>query len=369
MKLSPFSKPTIDPPERWLTNKKAAKILGFNMRTIKRWMNDPAKREALGAVRHGKQWRILLPKSFGGNSEWAWEMQTDHRLKEIGVHLKNSWEKDFEELGKQSARYHLETYRLWLAAYIKALGHGRVTQKIRVNILLLWQTACRILDLQKSLKRYEMDVEDFKSLFPPQLRERGLSVKSIMQYWPKKNHFKIFHKIHTKSDFEKMRRKLDFWQAYRDELRRRRGKEPTAENLCPLLHKDLMTHINDTRHQIPLDTVKAHTPEELRRAVEADYWRNQNRIQSEINKCFFAAENTDETKQINALHSLPVIDLREPQNGISLRTFRTRYPRQYQKRIIAEVLHILSAPPSVDEKPHTGKTPVRDSKLSDGLAD
>ncbi len=237
-------------------------------------------------------------------------MRTRRRLKEAGIHLKPYWEQELERMSKECDRYLLESFRLWLAAYVKALERGRVTQKARDNMLFLWQTACEVLNPTKPLKLYEMGVEPLKSRFPPILRERGLSVKSIMHYWPEERHFEQVRKAsYAKVDFEKMRRELDFYQAYRDELRRRRDKEPKAKILCSLLHRNLMTHINDTR-------------EELQRGS---------------------------------------IDSRRPQKGISIRTFRTRYPRAGQKIIIAQVRRILSAPTSIDEKPYTGKTPVRDS--------
>jgi hypothetical protein len=56
--------------EQWLKNAKAAEILGVGERTIKSWMTKPTTRHALGAVRHGKQWRIPLP-----DDESNWETQ------------------------------------------------------------------------------------------------------------------------------------------------------------------------------------------------------------------------------------------------------------------------------------------------------
>jgi hypothetical protein len=57
-----------------------------------------------------------------------------------------------------------------------------------------------------------------------------------------------------------------------------------------------------------------------------------------------------------------IIDLRKPQKGISLRTFRTRYPRQRQQPIVGKVRRILFAQCGVDEKPYTSKTPLRNSQ-------
>ena len=126
-----------------------------------------------------------------------------------------------------------------------------------------------------------------------------------------------------------------------------------------------MTHINDTREEMPLCTVKANKPEDIRRAAEAAYFQSRNQMQNEINNWFFTAGNTDETKQVGVFPRLSIIDLRQPQNGISLRTFRTRYPRAQQLRTVAKVRRFLAVPTSVDEKPHSGKTAIRGSKLSE----
>jgi excisionase family DNA binding protein len=57
----PLFKTDMAAEEQWLKNAKAAKLLGVGERTIKRWMKNPALQKALGAVRHGKQWRIPRP--------------------------------------------------------------------------------------------------------------------------------------------------------------------------------------------------------------------------------------------------------------------------------------------------------------------
>jgi hypothetical protein len=219
--MSPFLKAM----KRWLKNAQAAELLGVSVRTMKRWMTCPTLRKALLVVRDGKQWRIPRPDY---ETTWVWE--TRRRLKEAGIHLRSSFHKELHKLSKEFGRYSLESFRLWLAAYMKALERGRVTQKARENMLLLWQTACEVLNPTSPLKRYEIDVEILKSRFPPILRERGLSVKSIMHYWPEKRHFDPVRRAsYTKVDFEEIRRELDFYQAYRDELRRQRDKVPKAK--------------------------------------------------------------------------------------------------------------------------------------------
>jgi len=339
---------------KWLKNAQAAELLNVTERTIKRFMTQPAARNALGAVRHGKQWRIPFP-----DYEMTWEWQARDRLKEVDIHVKPSWERALEKTASKCDRYLPESCRLWLAAYVKALDRGRVTQKARENMLLLWQTANEVLNPPKPLKRYEIDVEMLKSHFAPRIRERGLSVKSIMHYWPEKRHFDQVRRACTKDDFENMRRELDFYQAYRDELRRRRGKEPNAKTLCLSLHKNLITHINDTREKLPGIVVKPQTLEELSGLMQADVW-----MQTHSPTPLRITEGRDAQGKTYARiegGGVQFVDLRGPQKGISIRTFRTRYPRARQQPIIVNVRRILSKPPSFDEKPDTGKTPVHDS--------
>ena len=345
--------------KQWLKNAQAADLLNVSERTVKRWMKCPTLREALLVVRHGKQWRIPRP-----DYETSWEWQTSRRLEEAGIHVKESWKRALRKAANKCDRYLAESCRLWLAAYMKALERGRVTQKARENMLLLWNTANEVLNPSKPLKRYEIDVGMLKSHFPPKIRERGLSVKSIMHYWPEKQHFDQVRRACTKVDFENMRRELDFYQAYRDELRRRRGKEPKAKILCHLLHIKFVTHINDTREELPGIVVKPQTPEELSSLMQADVWmQTQSASPRRITEGRDAQGKTYaqiQTPSTPGKKTAPVfVDLRGPQKGISLRTFRTRYPRARQKPIIAKVRRILSAPPNVDEKPYTGKTPIR----------
>src|SRR5260221_11971781 len=258
MTLSPFSKPTIAPKERWLKNAKAAEILGVDARTIKRWMKNPELRNALGAVRHGKQWRIPQPKSFNGDSEGAWESHARYNLKEIGIPLKARWQKALEESGRQFERNKLETYRLWLAAHLHlSVKPKAVTKEAITAILLLWQTVCEILE---SLPR-GTEVDKLKSQFPERLKARDFSderIHSIMSYWPDEKCFKIVHEAHTLKQLEIIRRRMDTMQAARtcENL----GKKPTAKNLRPYLHKDIIEHINDTRDEPPKGFTVVNNP-------------------------------------------------------------------------------------------------------------
>jgi hypothetical protein len=397
MILSPFSNPTIAPKERWLKNARAAEILGVSTRTIKRWMINAAMRNALGSVRHGEQWRIQLPKSFSGDSEWAWEMHTDYRLKEIGVHLKPSWERELEKLGKRSENYELESQRFWVATCMTALSGTPdsivpITPDVHGKILCLFHAKRELLDSLLDSPQHEMTIKKHKSevaalvlrghchrvfaalrLCQPQnplvkwLIVIALAkTAEVLRYWPTEQIFQKVQAAGTDTELEKLWRKTDFAQALAV-LKSNGVEHPTAEDLCPLLHKDLMTQINDTREEMPLGTVKAHTPEDIRRAMEADYWQSRNQIQNEINQSFFPAQNPDQTTKANMLARLPVIDLRQPQDGLALRTFRNRHPRKKspQKEIIETVFDIQNSIPGVDERPHSGKTPMRGSKFSE----
>jgi len=365
--MAPFSKskPTKTATERWLTNAKAAELLNVGERTIKRWTKNPALQKALGAVRHGRQWRIPRPAD-----EWLWEIQTSRNLKEAGIDLKPSWEMELRKLGKNFARYGLESYRLWLAAHVQlSLKSEGVTQEDITAILLLWQTACKILD---SLPR-GTEVDKLKSQFPESLRARNFSeneIRVIMSYWPEQNIFERFRAAHTLEQLEEIRRGVDTSQAVK--TCQSLDQKPTAENLRPLYHKDLMTHINDTRGKLPPGTVTAHKPEDLRRVIEADVLTHlHGGAARQITEGVDAQGRTFASIQTSNAHgqnAAPAfVDVRQPQDGLKLRTFRKRHPlkKSPQIKIIAAVYGVRDSIPDVDEKPYTGKTPVRGSKLSE----
>jgi hypothetical protein len=249
--------------KRWLKNAKAAELLGVSVRTIKHWMNSPRLREALLAVRHGKQWKIPRPDY---ETTWVWE--TQRRLKEAGIHLKPSWEQELERVSKECDRFLSESYCLWLAAHLQLLEREGITDEDTGNILSLWQTANELL---KSLPK-GTEVDQLKSQFPESLRARNFSeesIRSIMSYWPDELYFKKVRAARTWKELEKIRRGMDF--ALAAKICAQRGKKPTATHLRPLVHDDWVAHINDTRQELPPNTIKAHKLEDIRNAAETDF--------------------------------------------------------------------------------------------------
>ena len=69
---------------------------------------------------------------------------------------------------------------------------------------------------------------------------------------------------------------------------------------------DFMAHINDTRDQMPGIVVKNPTPEELSDLIWVDM---QEQIQGKP-------------------RSVTAIDFRQPQKGLTLRTFKYRHPKK-----------------------------------------
>lgn len=321
---------------QWLKHTEAAAALAVDVRTIKRWMKCPAKRAALGAVRHGEQWRIPRPAEI-----WHWDVGARRNLKDLGVELKASWERDLEKLGKESARYELESLRLWLAAYIKALQRDNITQAARDEILLLLHAGRELLSKQPS----GTEMSRLKSAFPGQLRAQGFSegrIRTIMSYWPNESHFRRVRAAHTLKQLEAIRRGVDVAQAANKCEQQR--NTPTAENLRPLFHKNTMEHMNDTPENLPGIVVKNPTPEELRRLTMASVCdQSQGKQPPRVS-----------------------IDFRQPQKGLALRTFRKRHPlrKPPQRGIIAAVYGARDSIPGANETPHGGKTPVRGSKTS-----
>lgn len=331
--------------KRWLQDARAAELLCVDKRTIKRWKKDAVKREALGAVRHGKQWRIPLPNSFDGDNEGAWEMQTRYRFKEMGFPLKDHWEKELEALSDQFARNEFETYRLWLAAYLALIAKVEaVTQEHISEILLLWQIACEIL---APLPR-GADVIEFKSQFPERLKMRGFTderIDSIMSYWPSPRFFKQVHDAHSMKQLEKIRQRMDTAQAAK--TCKHLGDEPTAGNLRAYHHKNFVEHINDTREALPkgFAAINNPTPEQIE-------WITLGSVYD----------------QMLGKPPPPIMfDFRKPQHGLPLRTFRHRHPlrKSPQKEIIQAIENAQENIPGADERLSTGKAPIRGSKLSE----
>src|SRR5438552_923951 len=118
---------------KWLKNSEAAEALAVDVRTIKRWTRDRAKRAAILAVRHGKQWRIQRPSDLR-----HWVIETRRRLERLGILLGPAWKRNLKRAAKQTSRYLPEVFRLYLAASAKALSRGRITAKAKLGIDLLW---------------------------------------------------------------------------------------------------------------------------------------------------------------------------------------------------------------------------------------
>jgi hypothetical protein len=352
--------------KRWLKNIKAAELLCVEVRTIKRWMTNPAKREALGAIRYGKQWRIPSPQGGGGADEWAWETRARDHLKELGIHLKEQWQNELEVLLKRCERNGLESYRLLLAAHLNlSAKREAVTAEALTEIVLLWQTASEILEKLPEGAHFEK----LKSQFPARLKGRRFSasrIRSIMSYWPEKTYIQRVHPIDIKHELEKIWRSLDYSQAVM--TCKNLNETPTTKNLRPKVHKDLMRHLNDTRDALPQGTVKAHRAEDLCRVMKADIHNQlhcgaERRIKEGIDeqgKTFALIQEDKSGQEISTF-----VDLRQPQDGLARRTMQKRHPQKKnpQRAIVVEIEQINANAPSVEERSHTGKTPVRVPKF------
>jgi hypothetical protein len=349
MRMSLFSKPTVPPAKRWLAFRRAAASLNVDEKTIKRWMKNQAIRQALGAVRHGQQWRIPLPYSTGGDSEWAWELRTLERLEKIRISIIPDWQREFHELekrGKDSKSNILEANRVWLAARLQLAAQLNSTSRAiaeadKTATLLLHDATLEILKaMPKGAK-----VDNLKSQIPQQLKAGGCSDKkidSIMSYWPEAIYVQLVHSLSTPKQMDEIRQGLDYMEA--TQICEKLNVKPTHENAMPLLHIDFAAHIHDTlRLPKNITVIINPTPELL--------------------------ENS--TKLCSQGHwTAPPIFVAF-QKDLSLRTVKGRYPQNQirQKRIKAGVYGILDKAPGVDEKPFTGMKPVRDSSYTDKRQD
>lgn len=316
----------------WLRNGETAELLGIDTRTIKRWVKQPATREALGGIQKGRQFRIPYPADLE-----TWRCEARWRLKNCGIRFEPSWKRDMRRIAQNNSRCYLESCRFWVAAVIKVLAHGSITQADLKAIHLLRRVSTKIL---APLPRLEMEADKLKEQFPAQLSERGLSeqeVGGVMRYWPEEEHFEQVRAASTFADLETIWRKLDYWQAV-SQLESL-GQNPTTKNIGPLIHKDLMAHINDTGEQLPGIVIKNPRAEELRKITMASVYHS------------IAGRTVP----------LVTLDFRQKQNGLARRTVQKRYPQKQhtQKAIVAGIYQIRATIPGADEKPDTGMTQIR----------
>lgn len=272
-------------------------------------MQRPDVREVLSAVRHGKQWRIPRPEQL-----YLWEYGIPIRLRALGIEVPGRLRAALEKRAKKCEPYWRQVYRLALAAYTKALAIGRLTPKAKEGIDLLCLGAAVVL----KAKDQRAGIDGLKDAVIRHLKQEWhVRVPfRLARYWPGERQFQAIRSATTRKQVEALRRKLDFTQAlkYVARLRDARGKQlqPTAQNLCPLLHVDWLAHLNDTREKLP---------------------------------------------------QVPLWDFRSPQPGISLDQFRRRYPlrRQPWCSLIASAYNGNANPPDTKERVSNGKTPVRNS--------
>ncbi len=232
----------------WLPNREAACGLAVDVRTIKRWTRDPITRSALGAVRHGKQWRIPFPANRN-----QWETETRARFAALGLKLAEPWERDFDKKAKEFQRGYLESCRLWLAAFAKVLEQGNPNAKASEQLLWLFEIANAVTCPRS---RSDMDVAALKAEFFTALRQRGLGrqeIRAIMRRWPEEHHFELVCGLLTTSQVEEVRQKIDYLQATC--LAKRKRLTPTQKTLFRWIHEDFVDHLNDTQERLPYSFV------------------------------------------------------------------------------------------------------------------
>lgn len=317
-----------NPEKKWLGNGEAAKLLGVTARTVTRWLGQTETRDVIGAIRHGKQWRIPHPQNPD-----SWCAAVRRRLKKHGV--ASNLQRTLRRKARESGRWYLEALRLWLACYWTILKRDRVTTEAKEAICLLRQVAGEVLG---QLQRHEMQIEKLKAEFAAAVLRRcstKVEAQRVMRYWPNRASFEKVRTLHTFAKMEEFRRVLDYLQAVR--LLEYQGKKPTEENIGPLLHKDVTTHINDLGEDLTGIVVKNPTGKELRDLALASVYGQECR---------------------------PIIvDVRQAQDGLSRRTVQQRHPRRQkpQTDIIAAVYRIRANLPGAEEEPPTGKKPARGS--------
>jgi hypothetical protein len=326
---------------RFMKNAQAAVLLGVDVRTIRRWLRNPALREALGAVvsNTGKKYRILLPDDPN-----AWAARARHRLNALGRHLKEPLERELERVCREQGPILVETGRLYLAAWLKALQKAAevepipITQATKDRILQLWLLA--------NSRLAQCDSATGKTPIERDLRRRLADLKSelperLLPYWPGEEHFQQVWAADKAKDLEAIRLRIDFTVGVlrARQTEKKEAAHSTAKHLFPLLHRDITHQINDTGEDLahnyfeqtgkeppPGFILKAPTTVELRKISKRD-WLTQRAMPRQIRKGRDAQGKV--FAQIEMFPGQPAfVDIREPQEGIPLRTFRRWFPRK-----------------------------------------
>lgn len=302
----------------------AAKVLGVTLRTLQLWLKDPEKRDLLGAFRAGKRWRLRRPESLPA---WA------HKVRQA-LALPERWKKELYSTAKEDSAVFFEAIRLWLAIRLMALKLDAPHRESVDAALLIWQACCQALS---GLPRYEMDAFKCRANIERILSKRTdlpCPVGHIMAFWPDDAIQKQIRNATTMDELERLRRAVDYAEA----LRRHQEQGVSGKDLAPLLHRGFIDHINDTGECFTMPSIRW---DDLRKDLGLD----RKPADPRQPPCTPA-------QQIRALCEFfgggRIIDFRESQDGISLRTFRSRYPKRTakQKRITASLSGVLDFIPS-----------------------
>jgi len=234
----------------WMTYPEAAGALGVDVRTIKRWMGVEKMRTVLGAVRQGKQWRILRPVSVGA---WAARVrEAQSRTLDWGEQLRRK----VLAVAKQKPEQRVECLRLWLACWAKAVKHEDMLAEANEAIALLFEVAWDILQSAPGCKCSQL-----KRQFTAELQSRGAPehiIKRVMGYWPDAAHFARVNNL-SPERMETIRQGIDYALAQKEA--KRLGLKQTNENLCQFLHLNLRLHINDTGEKLPEGCIDRREPQ------------------------------------------------------------------------------------------------------------
>jgi hypothetical protein len=329
-------------------------------------MACPAKREALGAVRHGRQWRIPYPADFK-----AWTSRVSERLNALGTHLRDPWTHDWQKFARKNALYLPEAYRLYIAALITASARMKgAIYETKAAAADLFDTALRHLTALEGKKRPSTsEIEARLDGLKPTISAR------LLHYWPDEQVFKQVRAKRTLRALESVRQWLDAAQAvYQAEQGR---QKPTADNVRPFLHRNLK-HINDTGEKLPQTTDKgkrlppgcialARSARELRRQSIRDALIQRSApLRGTVSRDELGRTVAHIKAGLSSGQCIAV-DTREPQEGIPLRTFRNRHPKGHPqwREIVNAIYGVRQSFPGIEERPFTGKKPKRGASDSE----
>jgi hypothetical protein len=219
------------------TTRLVAIDFGVHERTLRRWIARPELRPALRAYRHGKQWRLDVPKTDLAFARYKRDVFRAVRpFKRKRREIVSSWAKKVAcTLGYDGNRRRERDLRILRAAAQLKLARAKPTSVFKAKSRLAERTqsdrsAAYIFETQILAAKYRCDVFDVLAHFgrEKQTRKNNNLYRRIQQWWPTREQFEK-----ASEDFQSFWRTRTLTEAAYELTKDNKGI--VGKNLAPLL--------------------------------------------------------------------------------------------------------------------------------------